>query len=59
MGACVQSVMVYGSETWSIKVDDVQRSEKKIRWMSGVTLRNEKSTDKRRKSLDIKSDITD
>ena len=42
--ACVQSVMVYGSETWTMKVDDMQRLERTermmVRWMCGVTLKN-------------------
>ena len=42
--ACVQSVMVYGSETWLMKVEDRQRLERTekmmVRWMCGVTLKN-------------------
>ena len=26
--ACVQSVLIYGSETWPMKVDDMQRLER-------------------------------
>ena len=41
---CVQRVMVYGSETWPMKVEDVQRLERAermmVRWMCGVRLRN-------------------
>src|SRR5271155_5673422 len=41
-GACVQSVMVYGSETWALKVSDSQQLERTermmARWMCGVTL---------------------
>jgi hypothetical protein len=40
--ACVQSVLVYGSETWAMKVNDVRRLERAentmVRWMCGVTL---------------------
>ena len=43
-GACVQSVMVYGSETWDLKVSDSQlleRTERMMaRWMCGVTLKH-------------------
>ena len=42
--ACVRSVMLYGSETWSIKVEESQRSHRNemsmIRWMCGVTMRD-------------------
>lgn len=42
--ACVQSVMVYGSETWAMKVDDMQRLERAermmMRWMCGVSLKD-------------------
>jgi len=42
--ACVQSVLVYGSETWAMKVDDTRRLERTermmVRWMCGVTLKN-------------------
>jgi hypothetical protein len=43
-GACVQSVMVYGSETWALKVGDMQQLERMermmVRWMCGVTLKH-------------------
>ena len=42
--ACVRSVMIYGSETWPIKVEESQRLHynemSMIRWMCGVTMRN-------------------
>ncbi len=42
--ACVQRVMVYGSETWAMKVEDMQRLERAermmVRWMCGVNLKN-------------------
>jgi hypothetical protein len=42
--ACVQSVLVYGSETWAMKVEDMQRLQRAermmVRWMCGVTLRD-------------------
>ena len=55
----VQSVMMYGSETWAMKVDDVQRLERTermmIRWMCGVTLKDKKSSEDLRKRLGILS----
>ena len=40
---CVQRVMVYGSETWPMKVEDMQRLERTermmVRWMCGVSLK--------------------
>ena len=46
---CVQRVMVYGSETWPMKVEDVQRLERTermmVRWMCGVRLRNRISSE--------------
>ena len=42
--ACVQSVLVYASETWAMKVEDMQRLERTertmVRWMCGVTLKH-------------------
>ena len=41
---CVQTVLVYGSETWPVRTEDVQRMERTermmIRWMCGVSLKN-------------------
>ena len=38
---CVQRVLVYGSETWPMNEDDMQRlvrtENSMVRWMSGVT----------------------
>ena len=55
----VQSVMLYGSETWAMKVDDAYRLERTermmIRWMCGVTLKDKKSSDDLRKRLGIVS----
>jgi hypothetical protein len=40
--ACVRSVMISGSETWAMKVEDRQRLERTermmARWMCGVTM---------------------
>ena len=45
--ACVQRVLVYGSETWAMKVTDMQRllrtENNMIRWMFGVTLKDRRS----------------
>src|SRR2546425_13104147 len=42
---CVQRGLVYGSETWPMKKDDIQRlvrtENSMVRWMSGVTRRTE------------------
>ena len=41
---CVQSVMVYASENWTVRVEEEPRMERKenvvLRWMCGVTLRD-------------------
>ena len=41
--ACVQCTMVYGSENWQVKAEDMNRLETTermmIRWMCGVTLK--------------------
>jgi hypothetical protein len=46
--ACVQSVLVYGSETWALKVSDTQQLERTermmVRWMCGVSLKDRKSS---------------
>ena len=46
--ACVQSVLVYGSETWPVKVEDMQRLERTERmmvsWMCGVSLKSRMSS---------------
>jgi len=55
--ACVQSVMLYGSETWAMKVEDMTRLERTermmVRWMCGVSLRDGKSSEELRKRLGI------
>jgi len=42
--ACVQRVMVYGSETWPMRSEDMQRLERAERmmdrWMRAVSLKN-------------------
>jgi hypothetical protein len=47
--ASVQTVMVYGSETWAEKVEDVRRLVRTetamARWMCGVMLKDRKASD--------------
>ena len=47
--ACVQNVVVYGSETWVVKVDDIRSFERAerimVRWMCGVSLNGRKSSE--------------
>ena len=54
---CVQRVLVYGSETWPMKVDDMQRlvrtENSMVRWMSGVTLKDKRSSEELRRRLGI------
>jgi hypothetical protein len=56
-GACVQSVMVYGSETWALKVSDMQQLERTermmVRWMCGVTLKHRLRSQDLMERLDI------
>ena len=60
--ACVRSVMVYGSETWPLKVEDITRISRAdkmmIRWMCNVSLKDGKSSDELRDRLGI-LDITE
>lgn len=55
--ACVQRVLVYGSETWAMKVEDMRRLERTermmIRWMCGVTLKNSTSSQELRERLHV------
>ena len=54
---CVQRVMVYGSETWPMRVEELrrlERAEKMMkRWMCGVTLKDRCKSEELRKRLDI------
>jgi len=58
---CVQSVFVYGIETWAMKAEDMQRLERTermmIRWMCGVRLsdRIRKASAELLSRLDIES----
>ena len=49
--ACVQSVLIYGTETWAMKADDLRSLERTermmVRWMCGVSLKD------RRRSEDL------
>jgi hypothetical protein len=48
--ACVRSTMLYGSETWAVKVEQVQRMERTemqmVRWMCGTKLADRIANDK-------------
>ena len=59
---CVQRVMVYGSETWPMRAEEIRRLERAermmIRWMCGVTLKDRCKSDELRKRLDIE-DVAD
>jgi len=53
-----QCVMMYGSKIWAMKVEDMQRlqrAEKMIRWMCGVTLKDGKTSEELRERLDVVS----
>src|SRR5213083_144136 len=54
---CVQRVLVYGSETWPMKVNDMQRlvrtENSMVRWMSGVTLKDRRPSEELRLGLGI------
>lgn len=55
----VQCVMMYGSETWAMKVEDMQRLERAekmmMRWMCGVTLKDGKTSEELRERLGVVS----
>src|SRR6267154_1547090 len=57
--ACVQRVLVYGSETWVMKVDDMQRLRRTennmVRLMYGVTMKDRRTCEKLRQGLGIES----
>ena len=46
-GACVRSLMIYGSETWAVNAEQeakLERAEMRmVRWMCGVSLREKKT----------------
>ena len=51
--------MVYGSETWAIMVEDMQRLERTermmVRWMCGVRLSDKKASEELLSQLEIES----
>ncbi|XP_057304317.1 uncharacterized protein LOC130641512 isoform X1 [Hydractinia symbiolongicarpus] len=55
--ACVRSVMLYGSETWAVKQEDLDRLERNdmrmVRWMCNASLRDRKSSDELRSRLSL------
>ena len=57
--ACVRSVMLYGSETWAVKEEDLDRLDRNdmrmIRWMCNTSLKDRKSSDELRSRLGIHS----
>ena len=61
--ACVPSVMMYGSETWAMKVENTQKLERTeasmMRWMCGVSLNKLLSNEalKGRLGIDYVSDL--
>jgi hypothetical protein len=61
--ACVRSVMIYGSETWAMRVEDMQKLKRTeasmMRWMCGVSLKKHISNEELRGRLgvDCVSDI--
>ena len=59
---CVQRVIVYGSETWPMRVEELRRLERAermmIRWMCGATLKDRCRSEELRKRLDIE-DVAD
>jgi hypothetical protein len=60
--ACVQRVLVYGSETWPMKTEDIQRLERAermmVRWMCGVSLKNRISSVELNKRMHV-TGVTD
>ena len=54
---CIRPAMLYGSETWATKIEDIrkmQRSEMRmLRWMTGVSLSERKSNEYVRNMLAI------
>ena len=56
-GACVQSSMIYGSETWAVNAEQEVKLEtaemRMVRWMCGVSLRKKKTNAELRESMGI------
>ena len=55
---CVQGVMVYGSETWPMRAEEMRTMERTERMMHGVTLKDRCKSEELRKRLDIE-DVAD
>ncbi|KAK3891496.1 hypothetical protein Pcinc_004586 [Petrolisthes cinctipes] len=57
--ACVRSVMMYGSETWPVRVEDMccmERNDMRmIRWMCNVSLKNRLRAEELRGRLNLDS----
>ena len=57
--ACVHSKMMYGSETWPVKAEDVscmeQNDMRMIRWMCNVSVKDRLSSKELRKRLHVDS----
>lgn len=57
--SCVRSTLLYGSETWAVKVEQVQRMERTemqmVRWMCGVKLRDRIPNEELRGRMGIES----
>ena len=55
--SCVQTVLLYGSETWPAKSEDIQRLDRTetamIRWMCGSSVGDNPSSDSLRSKLGI------
>ena len=54
---CIRPVMLYGSETWPTKVEDIRKMQssemRMLRWMTGVSLSERKSNECVRSMLEI------
>ena len=54
---CIRPAMLYGSETWPTKIEDIRKMQKSemriLRWMAGVSLSERKSNECVRSMLAI------
>ena len=57
--ACVRSIVLYSSETWAVKTDDLNRLERNdmrmVRWMCNVSLKDRKSSQELRDRCGLES----
>ena len=57
--ACVQSVLIYGTDTWAMKAENLcslERTERMmVRWMCGVSLKDRKRSEDLYSLLGIQS----